>query len=87
MILAVEAQARAEGAQDWADGDVGAVEPIGHAPLERHADARRAPLDDQGLVLDPHPVGQPRQEWIGRREDASIRHVRGDVAREQMAVE
>ncbi|HEY2555103.1 MAG TPA: hypothetical protein VGI15_07620 [Candidatus Cybelea sp.] len=87
MISAVEAQARAEGAQHRANGDVGAVEPIGYAPLERHADARRTPLDDQRLVLDPHPVGQPRQERIGRREDAAVRHVRRDVARERMAVE
>ncbi len=87
MIFAVEAQARAEGAQHRADGDVGSIEPIGHAPLQRHADAGGTALDDQGIVLDPHPVGQPRQEGIGRGEDAAVRHVRRDVARERMAVE
>jgi hypothetical protein len=87
MIFAVEAQACAEGAQHRADGDVGSVEPVGHAPLQRHADARRTALDDQRTVLDPHPVGQPRQERIGRGEDAAVRHVRRDVARERVAVE
>jgi hypothetical protein len=87
VLFPVVAQARAKGAQHRADRDVGAVEPIGHAALQRHADARRAALDDQCAVLDPHPVDQPRQERIGRREDAAIRHVRHGVARERMPVE
>ncbi|MGB6520301.1 MAG: hypothetical protein WBE83_00870 [Candidatus Cybelea sp.] len=87
MISPVIAQARAEGSQHRADRDVGAVELIGHAALQRHADARRAALEDQRAVLDPHPVGQPRQERVGRRQDAAFRHVRHDVARERMAVE
>ncbi|MFZ1018542.1 MAG: hypothetical protein WAN39_11795 [Candidatus Cybelea sp.] len=87
VLFPVVAQARAEGAQHRAHRDVGAVELVGHSALQRYADAGRTALDDQRAVLDPYPVGQPRQEWIGRREDAAVRHVRHHVARKRPAVE
>lgn len=72
MRCRIVARRNAERVKHWTRRNVRPIECCSRTSRERNAHATPAALHDERVALEPEPIGEPRQQRIDRREDASV---------------
>lgn len=87
MRRGVVARCNAEPLQHRSGRNVRSIERCSGSSRKWYAHAARPALHDERIALEPETIGETREEWIDRREDAPVYDVGARIRAKRASVD